>query len=322
MRAPILATCSILVAVAVAGCGGDDGGSGDPDAGGIDAMLGDPTVLVGTFAINLVDDDPPNTTITGTVYDRTPPALVLWDVTTTDGDCQLLIPHVPFCATPCGSTAACVADDVCAPNAMRQDVGTVHVTGVHTTTGASEFDLIRTTDYLVPGTITLLFPGFAPGDPITVAASGAAFTPAFTMATVGIAPLVVTSPDPALMRGAAVDLGWTAPASGATSRIAVKLDISHHGGLKGKIVCDTADDGALTLGGAMITQLLDLGAAGFPTIELTRTISGSGLTTAGRVDLTISSAIERAVTVPGITSCTGDEDCTPPATCQSDLTCQ
>jgi hypothetical protein len=70
-----------------------------------------------------------------------------------------------------------------------------------------------------------------------------------------------------------------------------------------------------------MTQLLDRGAAGFPTVILERRAVGSALTTAGRVDLMIGSEIERPVTVPGVISCDGDEDCTPPATCQSDLTC-
>ena len=312
----------LLTSAAGAACGGDDGGA-TADAG-VDAPLGDPAVLVGNFNIELRDDEPPVTAIAGIVNDKTPPSAVIWNQTALDGDCELLQPDVPFCNTPCDvSTEVCVADDVCAAHAVKQDVGTVSVSGVRTTTGATTFELTsNSNNYLVPGAISLVYPGFAAGDPLTVAATGSAFTPPFTITAIGIAPLVVTNPDRDLARNASVDLTWTPPASGATSRLHLKLDISHHGGSKGKIECDTADDGTLTLSAPMITQLLDLGAAGFPTIELTRVATGDALTTAGRVDLSVLSSVERPVTVPGIISCDGDEDCTAPATCQSDLTCR
>lgn len=308
-------------AVGAAACGGDDGGS-TADAG-VDAPLGDPNVLAGSFNLELRDDEPPVTALQGIVYDKPPPEAVIWNQTMLDGDCELLEPRVPFCNTPCvPSVEVCVADDVCVAAATKQDIGTVSVTGVRTATGATSFELTSISNtYLVPGTISLAYPGFAAGDPLTVAATGSAFSPPFMITTTGIAPLVVTNPDRDLARNAAVDLTWTAPTAGV-SRIHLKLDISHHGGSKGKIVCDTADDGALTLSAPMITQLLDLGAAGFPTIELTRVSTSNALITAGRVDLSVTSAIERAVTVPGIISCTDDSECTAPATCQSDLTCR
>jgi hypothetical protein len=318
---------SLSVGLILAACGGDDGGSGDPDAAGPDAMLGDPTKLVGSFVVSVVNAEPPYTTLIGKVYDRTPPEATQWNPMTTDGDCRLLIPEVPFCTTPCGGSAVCVADDTCESNAMPRDVGEAHVSGIRTVAGATEFDLAKLTTvnaitYQVPGTISLMYPGFAAGDPVTITATGSSFTPPFTLTTTAIAPLVVTNPDLALARNTGADLTWTPSAVGATSRILLKLDISHHGGSRGKIECDTADDGALTLSPTMMTQLLDLGAAGFPTIELERRSTGSALTTAGRVDLVIGSQIERPVTVPGIISCDGDEDCTPPATCQNDLTCR
>jgi hypothetical protein len=160
-----------------------------------------------------------------------------------------------------------------------------------------------------------------PRPAIAITATGSSFTPAFSISATAIAPLVVTNPDRDLARDAPLDLTWTPPTGGSATEIFLKLDISHHGGSKGKIECTTADDGALTLSAAMVTELLDLGAAGFPTVILERRAVGSALTTAGRVDLMIGSEIERPVTVPGVISCDGDEDCTPPATCQSDLTC-
>lgn len=315
---------ALALALAAAACGGDDGGAA-VDASSVDARLGDPALQVGTFVVALVDAEPAYTSVVGVVNDKVPPQAVAWDVATTAGDCRLLKPRVPFCSPGCGGTAVCVADNTCEPYAVKQDVGTVTVSGVRTSTGATSFELafpdpdIRT--YQVPGAIQLAYPGFSPGDTIAIAATGSSFTPAFSISATAIAPLVVTNPDRDLARDAPLELTWAPPTGGGDSEIFLKLDISHHGGSKGKIECTTADDGALTLGAPLVTELLDLGAAGFPTVILERRAVGGALTTAGRVDLVIGSEIERPVTVPGVISCDGNEDCTPPATCQSDLTC-
>ncbi len=323
MRARPLASAFGL-ALALGACGGDDGGA-SPDAG-IDAALGDPTILAGYVHIDLVDADPKYTKIDGRVNDAASPPLKILNTMTTDGDCRLLIPSYPFCTTACGGAAVCVADETCMPYPTSQDVGTIHVTGVHTAAGANELDLTHTvangTHIYSQGATALAYPGFAEGDPITVAVGGGAFTPPFTMATTAIAPLVITSSAPTLERDTPVTVTWTPPAGAVSSRILIKVEISHHGGFKGQVECDTADDGSLTLGGPLLTQLLDLGVAGFPTIEIEREVVSDGLTTAGRVDLTVSSAISQAITIPGVISCTEDNECTPPATCQDDLTCR
>lgn len=323
MRARTLASACCF-ALAVGACGGDDGGT-SADAG-IDAALGDPTILTGSVDVVLVDQDPNVTTINAVVSDGATPVLPILATMTTDGDCRLLIPAYPFCTTSCG-TGVCVADETCMPYPTSQDVGTIHVAGVHTAAGASELDLTHIVGSngahsYQQGATTLAYPGFAEGDPITAAIGGGTFTPPFTMTTTGIAPLVVTSAEPTLDRNTPVTITWTPPANGATSRVRVKVEISHHGGFRGQIECDTADDGSLTLGGPIVTQLLDLGVAGFPTITTTRTIVSAGLTTAGRVDFTVSSPISQAVHIPGVISCTDDTECTPPATCQDDLTCR
>jgi hypothetical protein len=319
MRARTLASACCF-ALAVGACGGDDGG-----ASRADAALGDPALLTGYVTVELVDADPKYTKIEARVNDGVTPPLKALNAMTTDGDCELLIPSYPFCTTPC-APAVCVADETCMPYPTSQDVGTIHVTGVHTAAGASELDLNHInssgTHTYSHGATALAYPGFAEGDAITAAINGGAFTPPFTIATTGIAPLVVTSAEPTLDRNTPVTLTWTPPAAAATSRVQVKVEISHHGGFRGQIECDTADDGSLTLGGPIVTQLLDLGVAGFPTITTTRTIVNSGLTTAGRVDLTVASAISQAVHIPGLISCTDDTECTPPATCQDDLTCR
>ena len=333
LRFPLLSVrlgLALSLGLAAAACGGDDGAAA-PD-GGLDAPLGDPDTLVGHFNVELIapipatEDTPATdgyTTVLGIVLDRPQPEAVIWDAVLTDGACVLRIPRVPFCETPCGGSAVCVDDDTCQPYGTRQDVGTVQATGLMTTGGASSFELTSVSgNYQVPGNLRLAYPAFAPGAAFALAASGSTFTPAFTLTGKGIAPLQLTSGDAALARNEPLTITWTAPTGDAASRVAVLLDISHHGGSKGKIECDAPDTGALTLSAAIMTRLLDLGAAGFPTIIVTREATTSALVTSGRVDLVASSKIERPVTVPGIQSCTDDSECTPPQTCQADLTCR
>jgi hypothetical protein len=239
MRARTLASACCF-ALAVGACGGDDGGA-SPDAG-IDAALGDPTILAGYVNVDLVDADPKYTKIEARVNDGASPPLKILNAMTTDGDCRLLIPSYPFCTTSCGSAGVCVADETCMPYPTSQDVGTIHVTGVHTAAGASELDLNHLTSSgshtYSQGATVLAYPGFAEGDAITAAIGGGAFTPPLTIATTGIAPLVVTSAEPTLDRNTPVTLTWTPPAAAATSRVQVKVEISHHGGFRGQIECD------------------------------------------------------------------------------------
>jgi len=122
--------------------------------------------------------------------------------------------------------------------------------------------------------------------------------------------------------GKPLPISWTAPGKAGQTRIYVKLDISHHGGTKGMIECDADDTGSLELPSALVTKLLELGVAGYPTIIVARRATGSTTIAQGRVDLVISSQIEQAVVIPGLTSCTADTDCPMGQTCQSDLTCK
>lgn len=310
-------TCVLLV-VSLAACGG--GSSQEPDA-----STGDPDSPVGTFAIDLVaarDQTPAYTSLVGIVYDGPQPYPVIWEQADQSGDCVLLTPRVPFCETPCGGSALCVEDDECQAYPSKQDVGTVHVSGLETEDGDSTFDIspIAST-YQIPASISLVYPPFAEGDSLSLQADGSDFTSAFTLTTTGIAPLTLTSADPDLQPNTAVELTWTAPATETGATVSVKLDISHHGGTQGKIECAGDDDGSMTIDASLITQLLDLGAAGYPTIVVNREATGSAVISAGRVDLDVTSSIERPVTVPGIVSCTGDEDCDDGQTCRDDLTC-
>jgi hypothetical protein len=320
---PCITPTVLLMAAALAGCpsSSSDHGSPMPDQGDAGAKQ-----VVGTFTVSLVapstDDSSGHTSLVGKVYDGPSPAQVVWESSGESGDCHLSKPRVPFCSTPCGGSAVCVEDDQCQDYPTAHSVGTVQVSGVKTTSGATEFSLdpIAKT-YQPSGDIALPFPAFAEGDAIRLAAKGGDFS-AFTLSAKGVAPLELAVGDLALARNTALQLAWTAAGASATSRIHVKLDISHHGGSKGMIECDSDDDGSLDISSELITSLLDLGAAGYPTIIVTRHSGGSAQIAPGTVNLTVSSIVEKAVGVPGLASCNDDTECPTGKTCQSDLSCK
>lgn len=321
-----------LIAFALAGCGSSDpardasvADAPATDAGALsDAAAVPADAVIGTFQVQLIPDTdagPGYTSVVGRVQDGPTPAAIVWEQAAIDGDCRLLTPRVPFCATPCGGSAVCVENDTCRPYPASQSVGTARVTGVRTSTGATSFDMVVVANaYQTPGDLTLPYPAFAEGDALRVEAAGSAWAPAFSLEARGIAPLALAAGAIQLQTGTALALRWTAPAQ-ADQRVLVHLDISHHGGTRGKIECDTADDGELSVGADLVTRLLALGVAGYPTVVVTREAVGSTALPAGRVELVVTSVVETPVQIPGLRSCTSDTDCGDAGTCRADLTC-
>jgi len=320
-----LAACSSTVSsdIGAAGSGGSAAGAtgNAAGAGGVaGASQGDAKQLVGSFQVKLTGasgEASATTAVVGKVYDGPTPETIVWENPQVDGACTLTTPRVPFCSTPCGGSAACVEDDTCLSYPTAHSVGSVTVSGL----GDSPFTMTPIANtYQPPAGITLAFPPFAEGAPVSVSAAGDYF-PAFTLTGTGIAPLVLTSTTLALKSGVALPLTWI-PGLAGNSKIHVKLDISHHGGSKGQIVCDSDDSGSLTVTATLITKLLGLGVAGYPTVIVTRHAVGSSVISAGRVDLEIASTVEQSVSVDGLTSCTEDSDCPSSETCQTDLSCK
>jgi hypothetical protein len=319
--------------LALSGCGSSDSGASSSAAGAAGAAnsagaagtgQGDSSQLVGSFQVKATPATSvveASTAVVGKVYDGATPSTVVWENPQVDGACTLSTPRVPFCTTPCGSSGACVEDDTCQAYPIARGVGSVTVTGVKTTGGDSSFTMTPIANtYQPPGSVSLAYPPFAEGDTVTFSAAGDYF-PAFTLTSKGVAPLALTSTSLGLNMGKALNVTWL-PGSAGTANIHVKLDISHHGGTKGQIECDSDDTGSLTVTAPLITKLLGLGVAGYPTVIVTRQALGSSVISAGRVELDVYSIVEQAITVEGLTSCDADEDCPSGQTCQTDQSCK
>jgi len=315
-----------ICGLAFAACGGSSdspasgGNAGSPGSAG--ATSGDPSKLVGAFRLKLnpaSDLGAATTSILGRVNDGVNPETTIWEKPQTDGDCTLTTPRVPYCTTPCGGSAACIEDDSCLAYATGRSVGVVTVSGVKAADGSTNV-VLEPLNKNYQASVPLAYPPFAEGDVVTFAAAGDEY-PAFNLSSKGIAPLALTSTDLAVRSGQALALTWTKGGEGS-AKIHIKLDISHHGGSKGQILCDTSDSGALTISAALISKLLNLGVAGFPTVIVTRSASGSTVIAPGRVELEISSTVEQSVTIDGLRSCKDELDCPDGGECQSDRTCK
>jgi hypothetical protein len=129
--------------------------------------------------------------------------------------------------------------------------------------------------------------------------------------------VVVTNALPlAFEGGKATTFTWT-PASGGNSRIAIEIDVSHHGGLKGLIRCDVPDTGTATVDGTLATQLIGWGTAGFPDASLTRHSIDTAAVGSGTATLDVKSTTTIALQVPGVTSCSDTLPCPTGQTCTS-----
>jgi hypothetical protein len=294
----------------------------EPDAGDGSAAL-DPSIpLLGTFAVTLVA--PTSTTdgftsVLGRVYDAPMPQQLAWDIADSAQGCELRIPVVPFCEPSCGTTAVCTKEQGCVAYPAAQDLGTVTMTGLQAS--AIEMKPIAGT-YQLPPEIHLPHPPTEEGAAIGLQTGATAVGP-FQIKGKGIAPLQLLGPELVPLDGAApLILQWEPPADTKASRIQIKVDISHHGGLKGVIECDADDDGELAIEASLLEQLIGLGTAGFPTINVTRIATSGTRLDSGRLLLTVLSRVERALDVPGVVSCNDDDECATGQTCATSRVCE
>ena len=175
--------------------------------------------------------------------------------------------------------------------------------------------------YHLPVGLRLAYPPFAPGDPVEVSGSGGEAGP-FSVAGKGVSPLEVLTPEPITVEsGRPIELRWVPAAAGETTTMQIALDLSVHGGTKGKIECDVPDTGSLVIDAALVSRLYALGTAGFPSVALTRASVTRSPLAGGQVKLSILSEVGRALAIPGQVSCEKDEDCPTGQTCQGNLLC-
>jgi hypothetical protein len=228
-----------VACLSVVACGGSP--AGDPDGGpSLDAgnddyhvdrvgvvNLIEGGVFLGVFAA--IQDGP----------ERPVPTAIA-----TADECAVYRRPPPSQCTP-ACQGVCEAG-VCHPYAENVSVGTITVTG-----------LKQPLSFVVKsfGYEPQPFPPddlFDAGDDITIDAPGAAIG-GFHVALRGTAPLAVPTQQLVLTDGRAAEVAWTAAGSG---RVQLALLVGWHGApWEAMLLCETADDGALTIPAALVSAL-------------------------------------------------------------------
>jgi hypothetical protein len=311
--------------------GSNAGSGGSKSDGGSTAGADTSGLAVGTFNIKLVKAEgtaEAHTTVQGSVGDIPPvnSRIIGWKKTPGEGDCELYVPEMPFCDPSCDSGKTCIAgtdESFCSAAETLYDLGTVTVKGLQSSEGTESLELTGVVKKYSLGKNTLLYPPFAEGDAVSIEASGKDID-GFTVSSNGIEPLeVLTSGDITMEKNKPVSIEWTPATMANNSTIEVVIDISHHGGQRGEVRCSTDDTaGSLEIPAALITKLMNLGYAGFPSMDINRVATGSTTTEAGRVDFIISSGETKAIQIPGLASCDESHPCESGKTCGTDAMCK
>jgi hypothetical protein len=308
-----------LVALAAAGCGGGDDDDDDDgaDAGAIDvsdlvyAACEDAT-RIGGFAVELADA---YTGVQGKVADGVVPSSVL-ETVATDGDCRLVAAPIFACDPACATDETCGEGGLCVPSPRSISVGTVAIAGLEI---AVEMEPLPPTSYYTNPT-SLPHPGYQPGAGIALDAAGGDLAP-FRLRGWGVSALAIEETTVEVQAGAAVALSWGAPPADGPARVMLSLNVNGHGLVGSRIECTVDDTGAFTMPEPLITALVEDGLSGFPTLAITRSSADRVELAPGCVDFRVQTTRVLDVTVPGLVSCDGDEDCPDGQTCQLDLSC-
>jgi hypothetical protein len=274
----------------------------------------DASQRAGQFTLELGDG---YTAVQGRVLSGVVPANVR-QVEAQEGQCRLLRGRTLFCEPACGASQTCGEGGVCISYPTARNVGSVSVRGLKTELSLSP----NSAKFYSSSATTLPHPGFDEGASIKLVASGSEVE-TFTLRGQGVGALIVPEGPITLERDQPVTVSWTPSASPGAARIQLVVDLAHHGGIAASLECDgLADTGSFTLPTGLVSQLLDVGVAGFPKISISRRSADSTNTSVGCVELLVLSQVDREILIPGLVSCSGDEDCPEGKTCQPDLTCQ
>jgi hypothetical protein len=256
------------------------------------------------------------TAVSGTLTDGVVPYNVLEPLLTED-DCVFLYPKELFCDPACASGTTCDEDGDCVPYPRNTDAGTLTLEGL---SGPVSMDAIAPSlVYYYAG--DLPHPGFNAGDPVELYASGAESYEPFSMLAFGVSALAVNQSEMPLTPDEPSTLTWTPSDSDVDRRVLVEVNIANHGGIPARIECSTLDEGSLAIPAALVNGLLNAGYSGFPSVTVTRQSADTTSTVDGCIDFTVLSSVTLSVAIPGLVSCSSDEDCPNGQTCLPDLTC-
>lgn len=288
------------------GSGSGSGASGSGAGGTAPVGGSSSTASLGTFAVTLnpaVGDDPAHTSIFGSVYGAAYPNQIIETEIASDGNCKVYKYSHQFCDPACTGDQRCGAPNVCMQIPSKVSVGDVTVAGV----GPSSVKLSGVNnDY--QNTLDLPYPGMTEGEPVTLTATGGAFS-AFTLSAKGVAPVELSARTYLISNNQPLTINWTPGAASSGAEMSIAFNISKHGGSAGYMHCDSADSGALTISANVLEALTGLGVGGFPELLITRFTRAETTVSAGRIAFEARAVAKPALNIEGYCSCFNDSDC-------------
>lgn len=306
--------------------GADDGGAdGDSDSDGDgdtdsdadgDADAGytcSPDTRVGGFRVNLAGS---YTAVSGSVSNGVIPGNVPVEAQT-EGACTLLTPRTLACDPPCTTTeVTCNIDGTCIPTPLQYSVGTVTITGMNTAVSMEP----NAINFSYNENIRDPYPAFDEGAELVLSAAGGDTSP-FSLNAKGVAVMETAMTSVVVDRDTPVALNWT-PGNTPDAHVHIRLNVTAHGTHTGAVECVVPDTGSYEIPAGIVTELINLGLAGWPLLEIARRSTGTAAVEGGCVELRVFSQASIPVEIPGITSCSDDEDCPDGQTChEDDLLC-
>lgn len=296
--------------------GGGTGGGGT--SSGPEPMLSEYAACaqeehIGGFTVTLAEEF---TSVGGHVFDGVTPNLIR-EVVAVDGDCELTRAYPFVCDPMCESGQSCSAEEVCVRTPQPIDFGTVSILGMK-----DEVLMMpsrATGRYSRSGSLT--HPGFDEGALLTLEVPAAGTYPAQSITAQGVAPLEI-DPNIVVDSGQPVDLSWTAAPASSSTRIYLVLNVNNHGTTSANIRCTVDDTGSFSIPEPLVTQLTTIGVSGFPTLSASRRSVNTAVLEPGCMDFVVTTTLDLDVQIAGLTSCSGDADCTPPETCGPTLACE
>ena len=238
-------------------------------------------------------------TVTGNVASGVLPTAIL-DPKEEGSECMLFKKDYPFCDPGCEAGFVCDDFGECIPYPTNQSLGSVAVHGLLASLTLEPDGSNYYWDTAVP------FPMFYAGDLISIEAAGDEIE-GFTLRSIGVDFLEFDSVDWVIVEGEDLHISWIS--SPNANRVVFDLNVDQHGNSPVSMICDTPDDGELTIESNLLDTLMLYGVSGFATATARRQVADSVHLDAGCVDLLALHHVNGNLLVKGHTACTSDEDC-------------
>ena len=142
-----------------------------------------------------------------------------------------------------------------------------------------------------------------------------------TLHGVAVEPLVYEGEEPiVIVDGQDLPIVWGPPSTPGRSVLYLELNIDQHGNTPVKLFCNLPDTGSGSIPASLVSQLINFGVSGFPSIRVSRqTVDSTIMPDGGCMEFKVSSARDGNVRVDGFVPCFSDDDCPETQTCNTAL---